>query len=73
VAQFQLDSTFFGLTPEYKLGLTKEIYYLVKHMKFSYESVMSLPIYERRIYLGYFQQEMEEEKREYEKAKSKRR
>ena len=34
---------------------------------------MSLPIYERRIYLGYFQQEMEEEKREYEKAKSKRR
>jgi hypothetical protein len=68
-----LESSFFGLTPEYKLGLTKEIYYLVKHANFSYESVMSMPIFERRIYLDYFQKEMEDQKREYERAKSKKR
>lgn len=42
-------------------------------MRFSYESVMSMPIYERRIYLNYFQKEMEDQKREYERAKSKKR
>ncbi len=41
-------------------------------MKFSYESVMSIPIYERRIYLDYFKKEMEEQKREHEKASRKR-
>jgi hypothetical protein len=34
---------------------------------------MSMPIYERRIYLNYFQKEMEDQKREYERAKSKKR
>jgi hypothetical protein len=67
-----LDSTFFGLTPEYKLGLTKEIYYLVKHVGFSYESILSMPIYERRIYLDYWQQEIEEQKAQHNKAKNKR-
>ncbi len=42
-------------------------------MNFSYESVMSLPIYERRIYLDYYKKEMEEQKREYERAKSRKR
>ena len=46
---------------------------MVKHMRFSYEGVMSMPIYERRIYLSYFQKEMEEQKREYERSKSKKR
>ena len=68
-----MDSTFFGLTPEYKLGLTKEIYYLVKHVGFSYESILSMPIYERRIYLDYWQEEIEKEKEQYNKAKNKRR
>lgn len=68
-----MGSTFFGLTPEYKLGLTEEIYYMVKHMRFSYESVMCMPIYERRIYIEYFKKEMEDQKREYERAKSKKR
>jgi len=42
---------------------------MVKHINFSYESVMSLPIYERRLYLDYFKKEMEEEKKQYERAK----
>jgi hypothetical protein len=46
---------------------------MVKHMNFSYESVMSMPIYERRIYVEYFKKEMEDQKREYERAKSKKR
>ena len=41
-------------------------------MRFSYESVMNMPIYERRLYLDYWQKELEEEKKEYEKAKNKR-
>ena len=46
---------------------------MVKHMRFSYESIMSMPIYERRIYLDYFQKEMAEQKKEYDKAKRKSR
>jgi hypothetical protein len=69
---FQLDSTFFGLTQEYKLGLTQEIYYLVKHMSFSYESVQNMPIYERRLYLDYWQKELEDKKKEYDKAKKRK-
>jgi hypothetical protein len=70
---FPLDSTFFGLTPEYKLALTQETYYMVKHMKFSYESVMFMPVYERRIYLDYWQKELEEQKKEMDKIKNKSR
>ena len=40
-------------------------------MKFSYESVQNMPIYERRIYLDYWQRELEEEKKQYEKANRK--
>jgi hypothetical protein len=46
---------------------------MVKHMGFSYESVMSIPVYERRIYLDYWQKEVEEQRKEYEKAKRKKR
>ena len=44
---------------------------MVKHMRFSYEAVMSIPVWERRIYLDLWQKELEEQKSEYEKAKSK--
>lgn len=45
---------------------------MVKHMRFSYESVLSMPVWERRIYLDLWQKELEEQKKEYDKAKSKR-
>jgi len=41
-------------------------------MKFSRESVMSMPVYERRIHIDMWQKEMEEQKRQYERAKSKK-
>lgn len=46
---------------------------MVKHMRFSYESVQNMAVWERRIYLDFWQKELEEQKKEYDKAKSKRR
>ena len=46
---------------------------MVKHMRFSYESSMNMPVWERRIYLGYWQDELEEQKKEYERINSKSR
>jgi len=46
---------------------------MVKHMRFSYESVQNMPVWERRIYIDLWQKELEEQKKEYDKAKSKRR
>ena len=37
-------------------------------MRFSYESVMLMPIYERRLYLDYWQKELEEKKKQYDKV-----
>ena len=45
---------------------------MVKHMRFSYESVQNMSVWERRIYLDLWQKELEEQKKEYDKAKSKR-
>ncbi len=42
-------------------------------MRFSYESVQNMPVWERRIYLDLWQKELEDQKKEYDKAKSKRR
>lgn len=46
---------------------------MVKHMNFSYESIMCMPIHERRVYLGHWQEEMSEEKKQYDKANKRRR
>ena len=45
---------------------------MVKHMRFSYESVQTMPVWERRIYLDLWQKELEDQKKEYDKAKPKR-
>lgn len=42
-------------------------------MNYSYESIMCMPIYERRIYLDYWQKELEERKKEMDKANKGRR
>ena len=41
-------------------------------MRFSYESVQNMPIYERRLYLDYWQKELEEKKKAYDKANKKK-
>jgi hypothetical protein len=45
---------------------------MVKHMRFSRESVMAMPVYERRIHLDMWQKEMEEQKQQYERASRKK-
>jgi hypothetical protein len=45
---------------------------MVKHMNFSYSEVMKMPIFERSIYVDMWQKEMEEQKRQYERAKNKK-
>lgn len=40
-------------------------------MRFSYESVQNMPVWERRIFLDLWQKELEEQKQEYEKIKNK--
>lgn len=44
---------FFGLAPEYKLGLHKEIFSLCYHGQggFTWEDVYNLPIHLRRFYI----------------------
>ena len=37
-------------------------------MGYSYGSALNMPIYERRLYLDYFQKELEEQKRQNDKA-----
>jgi hypothetical protein len=44
---------------------------MVKHMRFSYDSVLSMPVWERRIYIDLWQKELEDQKKEYERIKSK--
>ena len=42
-------------------------------MGYSYESVLSMPIFERRLYLDYWQKELEEQKKQHDKANKGRR
>lgn len=46
---------------------------MVKHMRFSYESVVNMPVWERRVYLSYWEKELEEQKKEHDKIKNKKR
>jgi hypothetical protein len=45
---------------------------MVKHLGFSYSDVLRIPIYERNVYIDLWQKEMEKEKKEYERAKNKK-
>jgi hypothetical protein len=50
---FRLTSAFFGLTSEYKVPLLEEIYLCTQYLKgFTYADILSLPVYERRYYIG---------------------
>lgn len=42
-------------------------------MNFTYSAVNVMPVYERRMYIDMWQKEMEEQQKEYNKARSKKR
>jgi hypothetical protein len=67
-----LDPTFFGLSTDYKLELTREIYVCTKHIGFSYSDVMMMPVWERRNYLEQFLKEVDYINKENEKAAKRR-
>jgi hypothetical protein len=66
---------FFGLAPDYKLGLHEEIFSLCYYGKggFTWEEVYSLPIHLRRFYIQQISKAIEErnkaEQGEYNKTK----
>jgi hypothetical protein len=66
---------FFGLAPDYKLGLHEEIFSLCYYGKggFTWEDVYSLPIHLRRFYIQQISKAIEErnkaEQGEYNKSK----
>ena len=41
-------------------------------MGFSYSDALNIPVYERRLYLDMWQKEMEEEQKQYKKAKGRK-
>lgn len=45
---------------------------MVKHMRFSYSDVLNMPIYERNVIIDCWQKEMEEKKKQHERANRKR-
>ena len=56
-----LDQTFFGLTSNYKAYLLNETYVCTKHIGFTRQDVMYMPVWERRIYLDHLVEEVEEQ------------
>ena len=67
-----LGRSFFGLSSEYRVALLDEIYYLSKHVNFTYGDVMNMPTYERKYFIGKLVEEFDKRKQQSEKVKSKR-
>ena len=64
--------SFFGLSSEYRVALLDEIYYLSKHVNFTYQNVMTMPTYERKYFINKLVEEFEKQREEIEKRNSKR-
>jgi hypothetical protein len=66
-------SPFFGLTPEYKLGLHKEIFSVCYAGKggFTFNEVYGMPIHLRRYYIKMIIDTIDEEKKQYENTSGK--
>ena len=63
-------SHFFGLGPEYKLGIHQEIFSLCYHGQggFTWEEVYNLPIYLRRFYIQQINKVIQEKNKATESA-----
>jgi hypothetical protein len=66
-------SPFFGLHPEYRLGLHQEIFSMCYAGKggFSFTEVYEMPIYLRRYYLKMMADAIEEERKQHENSSGK--
>ena len=61
-----MDQTFFGLTTDSKSYLLNEYYVSTKHIGFTREDVMYMPVWERRNYIQQLMDEVDEEKKQME-------
>jgi hypothetical protein len=67
---FQLTSTFFGLTSEFKQYLLEEIWICTQYMQnMPYSNVLNMPTHERRFYIGRLNRDSEIKQEQYEKMK----
>ena len=69
-ANLTLDSTFFGLTQNYKLGVYQEIFDLIYYGKggFTYMDVTNMPIHIRRFFIKRIEQTLKKQQKAEEKA-----
>jgi len=67
-------SAFFGLTPEYKLGLHQEIFSVCYAGKggFTFNEVYDMPIHLRRYYIRLLSEQIERENKQYEDSSNKK-
>ena len=67
-------SPFFGLTPEYKLGIHQEIFSICYAGKggFTFNEVYGMPLHLRRYYIKMMIEAIEDEKKQYETGSSKK-
>ena len=65
-----MGSRFFGLAPDYKLQVYKEIHELVYYGNggFTYQDVQSMPIHIRRFFIKRIEQDLNQQKKANEKA-----
>jgi hypothetical protein len=70
---FPLDWTFFGLTSDYKVTLLEEIYVCTKHIGFTRQDVMLMPVYERKYHINKLIEENEKQQEQIQKMKKQKR
>jgi len=68
-----LGSTFFGLTPQYRVSIFTQIHEIVFHGKggYDYDTVYNMPIWLRNFTFQKMQEHYEKEKAEYDKINKK--
>ena len=64
---------FFALSSEYRQSMLDEIYYLVKFAAFSHNDILTMPVYERRYYVGKLTEEYQKKQELINQAKNKSR
>jgi hypothetical protein len=65
-----LDSTFFGLTQNYKIGVYQELFDLVYYGQggFTYTDVSNMPIHIRRFFIKRIEQDLKKKQKAEQKA-----
>jgi hypothetical protein len=63
--------SFFDLSSDYKKIQLDEIYYLSKHVNFSYSDILIMPVFERKYFINKLVEEFDKRNEMIEKQKNK--